>query len=72
MRIADHPKKLCLLLLPVVPLTAFGIVEVVNGMRADEAVCTLRAKPEPMPKPNFSVQPPKRSTEHMAHSTPPA
>jgi hypothetical protein len=32
MRFADHPKKLGLLLLPLVPLTAIGIVEVIDVM----------------------------------------
>ncbi len=58
MRFADHPKKLGLLLLPLIPLSAIGIVEVVDTVvgRDDTCACTtapieeaVRVEPAPPP-----------------------
>lgn len=55
MAIADHPKKLALLLLPLIPLTAIGVVEVAGRIAGGETcACTtavIEKAPAPMPAP---------------------
>lgn len=71
MRIADHPKKLGLLLLPLVPLTAFGIVEIVDRATTEHCACSAESRvehveqrvtppppPAPTPSPTPSPAPP--------------
>jgi hypothetical protein len=70
MRIADHPKKLGLLLLPLIPLSAIGIVHVVDNLTSSsECTCTAAPivettkvddayKPMPAPSPRPDVAPP--------------
>lgn len=45
MRIADHPKKLGLLLLPLIPLSAIGIVEVVHMASGANETCACAPAP---------------------------
>lgn len=45
MRIADHPKKFGLLLLPLIPLTAIGIVEVVQMVSGTNQTCACAPAP---------------------------
>ncbi len=55
MRIADHPKKFGLLLLPLIPLTAIGVVEVADRISGDNETCACAPAPirEELPKPVF-------------------
>ncbi len=53
MRIADHPKKFGLLLLPLIPLTAIGVVEVTDRISGGNETCACAPAPirEELPKP---------------------
>lgn len=67
MRIADHPKKFGLLLLPLIPLTAIGVVEVSDRVAGTET-CTCAPAPirDDLPKPVLPVR------TQAPHPAPPA
>ncbi len=53
MRITDHPKKFGLLLLPLIPLTAIGVVEVSDRISGgnETSACAPAPLREELPKP---------------------
>lgn len=64
MALADHPKKLALLLLPMIPLTAIGVVEVAGRIsQGTEETCTCTTvvntekAPMPIPEPVRTERP---------------
>lgn len=72
MRLADHPKKLGLLLLPLIPLSAIGIGEVVHTLREPAITgegCTLEAMTRPVIE---RVAPPAPAPVNTERTAPPA
>ena len=79
MRIADHPKKLGLLLLPLIPLTAIGIVEVVQMATGGNQTCACTSAPVIEEGPHcmtledrLDVAPPAPTLQHGPKVAPPA
>ncbi len=74
MRIADHPKKLGLLLLSLIPLTAIGLVEVVQMVSGGNQTCACAPAPiEEHCTSNLAPPAPLRVVPHVApHVAPPA
>jgi hypothetical protein len=59
-------KKLTLLLLPLVPLSALGIVEVANAITKPAASTTCEAHVSPTVQPKVAQPEPRYSAPHFA------